>query len=221
MKELLRLFDNRPVRMVLVQGEPWFVAKDIAEALGYKDTVNAIKQHCKGVAKHHPLTTEGGTQEVRIIPEPDLYRLIISSHLPSAERFERWIFEEVLPSIRKTGRYAVDPDLRRASISARLTLTSQWREHGADKPYHYINLTNKTYKLLRFPAKAKKADMDQEQIAELRVFEALESLKLIRNPEIQGYHGLDASLEETATALPLFVSGIAGALPRPSAEVAS
>ena len=101
-------FDSHAVRVVLVDGEPWFVGKDVAEVLGYKDTTNAIKLHCKGVAKHHPLSTPGGLQEVRIISEPDMLRLVVGSKLPAAERFERWVFEEVLPSIRKTGAY-IDP----------------------------------------------------------------------------------------------------------------
>ncbi len=105
-------FDTHAVRVVTVDGEPWFVGKDVACVLGYKDTTNAVKLHCKGVAKHHPLQTQGGTQEVRIISEPDMLRLIVGSKLPAAERFERWVFEEVLPSIRKTGRYEVpSPDL--------------------------------------------------------------------------------------------------------------
>lgn len=101
-------FDSQAVRVVMVDGEPWFVGKDVAEVLGYTDTVNAIKQHCKGVVKRHPLSTPGGTQELRVISEPDMLRLIVGSKLPAAERFERWVFEEVLPSIRKTGAY-VDP----------------------------------------------------------------------------------------------------------------
>ena len=103
-------FDTRAVRVVMVDGEPWFVGKDVAEVLGYKDTTNAMKQHCRGVVKHHPIVDSlGRTQEARIISEPDMLRLIVGSKLPAAERFERWVFEEVLPSIRKTGRYEVPP----------------------------------------------------------------------------------------------------------------
>lgn len=64
-----------------------------------------MNDHCKGVTKRYPLISGGGTQDVRVISEADLMRLIISSKLPAAERFERWVFEEVLPSIRKTGSY--------------------------------------------------------------------------------------------------------------------
>ena len=102
-------FDSQAVRVVMVDGQPWFVGKDVAEVLSYKDTTNAIKQHCRGVGNHHPIVVSlGRNQEVRIISEPDMLRLIVSSKLPAAEAFERWVFEEVLPSIRKTGAY-VDP----------------------------------------------------------------------------------------------------------------
>lgn len=98
-------FESISVRAVEIDGAPWFAAKDIAEALGYANAADAISKHCKGVAKRYPLQTAGGLQEVRIINEPDLFRLVANSRLPEAESFERWIFEEVLPGIRKTGRY--------------------------------------------------------------------------------------------------------------------
>lgn len=99
-------FDGAEVRVVLVDGAPRFVARDVAIALGYADPTNAIKQHCKGVVIHHPLPTAGGVQTMRVIGEPDLLRLIAGSRLPSAERFERWAFEEVLPQVVRTGSYA-------------------------------------------------------------------------------------------------------------------
>jgi len=101
-------FDSQAVRVVMVDGEPWFVGKDVAEVLGYTNHNKALGDHCKGVTKRYPLQTPGGLQELRIISEPDMYRLIVGSTLPAAERFERWMFEVVLPSIRKTGAY-VDP----------------------------------------------------------------------------------------------------------------
>lgn len=104
-------FQSITIRAVQIDGAPWFVGKDIAEALGYADTVNALKQHAKGVAKHHPiLDALGRTQQVRIISEPDMYRLVAGSRLPEAEKFERWVFEDVLPTIRKTGGYGWPTD---------------------------------------------------------------------------------------------------------------
>lgn len=82
-----------------------FCGKDVAEALGYADTINALKQHCRGVVKRHLIDSLGRKQEASFLFEPDLYRLIVASKLPSAQKFERWVFEEVLPTIRKTGGY--------------------------------------------------------------------------------------------------------------------
>lgn len=101
-------FDSYAVRTVTddATGEPLFVAKDVCAVLEYKDPTTAVRSHCRGVQKLHPLQTAGGVQEVRVLTEPDVLRLIVSSTLPAAERFEKWVFEEVLPSIRKTGQYA-------------------------------------------------------------------------------------------------------------------
>lgn len=95
------------VRVVIREGEPWFVAKDVAGALGYSNSRDAIASHCKGVAIHDTLTS-GGTQALQVIPERDVYALIFRSHLPTAEKFADWVFDEVLPSIRKTGSYNAD-----------------------------------------------------------------------------------------------------------------
>lgn len=101
-------FNGARVRVVtLDNGEPGFVGKDVAERLGYTDTAQAVRQHCRGVLIQQPIPDAlGRMQPTRILTEPDVLRLIISSTLPAAQEFERWVFEEVLPSIRKTGHYA-------------------------------------------------------------------------------------------------------------------
>lgn len=111
MNNSIQLFtapSGNQLRTIAENGKVYFVAKDVATMLGYKDTKNAIKQFCKGVAKYHPLQTTGGTQEVRIITEPDFYRLVVNSKLPTAQEYERWVFEEVLPAIHRQGGYMVD-----------------------------------------------------------------------------------------------------------------
>ena len=101
-------FESTSIRVVTDEsGEPLFVAKDICEALGYKDPTTAVRNHCKGVPKQHPLQTPGGMQELRVLTEPDVLRLIVNSTLPAAEAFERMVFEEILPTIRKTGGYGM------------------------------------------------------------------------------------------------------------------
>jgi prophage antirepressor-like protein len=91
-------------------GTLWFVAADVCRELGYAKVWNAIERHCKpeGTAKRSILT-DGGTQEVTVINEANLYRLIIRSNAPNAEPFQDWVSEEVLPSIRKTGSYGHKP----------------------------------------------------------------------------------------------------------------
>lgn len=102
----LTIFNNAEfgqMRTVEIEGKIYFVGKDIANALGYSNPRDAIARHCKGVVKHDSLK-EGG-QAVALITEGDMYRLITHSKLESAERFELWVFDEVLPSIRRTGSY--------------------------------------------------------------------------------------------------------------------
>ncbi len=85
-------------------GKVIFCGSDIAKALGYARPKDAISAHCKGAVKHRTLTN-GGMQEMNFITEGDVYRLITHSKLPNAERFEAWVFDEVLPEIRRTGSY--------------------------------------------------------------------------------------------------------------------
>jgi prophage antirepressor-like protein len=94
------------IRTVEIDGEIWFVGADVARVLGYQRPSEAIARHCKEKGTlNQRIPTQGGEQQMIIINEPNLYRLIVKSQLESAERFESWIFEEVLPSIRKRGFY--------------------------------------------------------------------------------------------------------------------
>ena len=88
----------------MLEGEPWFVAADVAKALGYAGPNDAIAAHCRATVKRStPIS--GKMQEINFISEGDVYRLITHSKLPAAEKFESWVFDEVIPSIRKTGGY--------------------------------------------------------------------------------------------------------------------
>ena len=96
MNELVKVFECEEfgkVRTILKDDELWFVGKDIAEILGYKDTAYAISNHCKGVGEIS-LPSKGGNQMMKIIPERDLYRLIMRSKLPNAEKFEEWAYRD-------------------------------------------------------------------------------------------------------------------------------
>lgn len=97
------------IRVEMVNKEPWFCGRDICDVLGYRNAPDTLKSHCipKGVANRYTLTN-GGNQEMAFINEGNLYRLIIKSQKPTAKKFESWVCDEVLPSIRKYGTYTTD-----------------------------------------------------------------------------------------------------------------
>lgn len=108
----LKVFQNEEfgtVRTTAINGEPYFVGKDVAAILGYSDTAKAIRVHVddedKGVDE---MDTPGGKQNIILINESGLYSLILSSKLPTSKRFKRWVTSEVLPTIRRHGVYAID-----------------------------------------------------------------------------------------------------------------
>ena len=106
------------IRVLEIENEPWFVGKDVATILGYKDTSDAIKKHVdeedKGVGE---IPTPGGKQNMKVINESGLYSLILSSKLPNAKKFKRWVTNEVLPSIRKHGAYMTEDTIEKALTS--------------------------------------------------------------------------------------------------------
>lgn len=103
----LQIFNNEEfgeVRTITRDNKTYFVGNDVAKALGYSDTAKAIRTHCKGVDEMD-IPTNGGIQKMKVIAEGDIYRLVVRSQLPQAEKFESWVFDNVLPSIRKNGGY--------------------------------------------------------------------------------------------------------------------
>lgn len=124
-------FEGADVRVVTIDGEPWFVAKDVADLLGYADTDYAIRAHCKA-SQTWAGESSGQVRHMKIIPERDLYRLVMKSQLPAAERFEEWVVGEVLPSIRKTGGYQARPMTQLEIIAANaVALVEQARRIAA------------------------------------------------------------------------------------------
>jgi prophage antirepressor-like protein len=97
---------GQQIRIVELDGEPWFIAADVAAALGYRDTHNAGRLLHEIEKGTHPVSTPGGDQRVSIVSEPGLYRLVMRSNRPDAVKFQMWIAHDVLPAIRLTGQYA-------------------------------------------------------------------------------------------------------------------
>ena len=109
-------FNQNQIRTTTIDGEPWFCLLDCANALGIKNATTSVKLSDKGVGKTY-LLTNGGKQEIKIINEPNLYRLIFRSNKPQAQAFADWVYSEVLPSIRKTGGYGTISKMETPAIN--------------------------------------------------------------------------------------------------------
>lgn len=103
-------FGDNVIRTLAIDNKPYFVGRDIASALGYVNTKDALNRHCRGVVKHDLIDKLGREQEAVFIPESDLYRLIFNSKLPAAMKFEEWVTNDVLPTLRQTGEYTLKKD---------------------------------------------------------------------------------------------------------------
>lgn len=133
--EILQIFNNTEfgsIRTAAIDGKPFFVGKDVAEVLGYKNVNDALTRHVdeedKGVVKHDTL---GGVQKLIAINESGLYSLILSSKLPKAKAFKRWVTSEVLPAIRKHGVYALDQMLN--DPDALITALQAYKDERAQR----------------------------------------------------------------------------------------
>lgn len=158
-------FEQNEVRTFVENEVPYFVANDVAKTLGYKNPSKATNDHCKKAIETWGNDSLGRRQKFKIIPESDVYRLIIKSNLPSAEKFESWVMEEVLPNIRKHGMYATDellnnPDLLievatklKEERTLRLVAEQKVAEMQPKVNYHDIILANKSVTPISFIAK--------------------------------------------------------------------
>lgn len=133
-------FENNQVRTLLINDEPWFVGKDVADILEYTNTAKAIRDHVDEEDKlTERIVLSGQNREVIFINESGLYSLVLSSKLPSAKKFKRWVTSEVLPQIRKTGSYATpqltgEELMAKALIEAKSIMERQNKEITEMKP---------------------------------------------------------------------------------------
>ena len=177
---------NQKIRVFVdPDGTLWFVAADVCRLLGYAKAWNAIKQHCKpeGTA-FHSILTDGGMQEVTVINEANLYRLISRSNAPNAEPFQDWVCEDVLPTIRKTGSYGHNSQ-------------QQFDPHNLDPDAMLEALINDQQ--LRKQEKAKLLELQEEKAK-------LETTLEAQTPTVNAYKRLEASegsvcIQDAAKAL--------------------
>ena len=198
MKTLEKTFRENSVRVVEKKKELWFVVTDVCKALGLKNPTESIRNHDKDdLSSAEVIDSMGRTQLTNIVNEAGLYQLIFKSRKKEARDFKKWITHEVLPSIRKTGKYAIPDKLKKLSTKNRNALTQAWKESGVNKFYEYINLTREEYKQLGFEKGKKKKDFDRGELLLLNALESMEMLSLFNDPK-EGYYECKDNLNKTA-----------------------
>lgn len=157
--EDLQIFRNEEfgtVRSVVIEGEPWFVGKDVAEILGYKDTADALQRHVDDDDKLTRCFTQSGqSRNMYVVNESGLYSLILRSQLPEAKRFKRWVTSEVLPTIRKTGTYAVDS----YQIEDPIDRAKKWIEEQEEKKILQLQVAIQGQQIAELQPKASYYDL--------------------------------------------------------------
>ena len=222
MKNEMKIFENEEfgkVRTVVKDGEPWLVGKDVAEILEYKDTAKAIRTHVdaddKGVSI---LDTPGGKQKITVINESGLYGLVLSSKMPKAKEFRRWVTSHVLPTIRRTGGYVANEDmfienylpfldepyqnLFRLQMTAINKLNERIRH---DQPLvEFANQVSNTDNLIDMNAMAKLAVEENIPIGRNRLFRWLRENEILMSGNLpyqkymdRGYFAVKESVFET------------------------
>jgi len=160
-------FKDSDIRTVQLSDEPMFVAKDVATILGYSNVNDAIKRHCEGVVKHD-LPTSSGIQSFSLIPEFDVYSLILRSKLPEAKKFKNWVCKEVLPSIRKTGSYQSQSAIPQSFAEAlRLAADMADKLEAAKPKIAFADSVNEAINSVSFRDFAKSVGTGQNKLYEL------------------------------------------------------
>ena len=160
-------FKDSDIRTVQLNDEPMFVAKDVAELLGYAKPNNAINTHCKGALKRG-IANNGVTSSMVLIPERDVYRLIMRSKMPEAEAFEEWVVSEVLPSIRKTGSYQAQATIPQSFAEAlRLAADMADKLEAAKPKIAFADSVNEAINSVSFRDFAKSVGTGQNKLYEL------------------------------------------------------
>jgi prophage antirepressor-like protein len=187
MKELVKKFHEVSMHIQVKAREPWFRLSDCESILDIQNARQLIGKTLKekGVCTIYT-PTNGGQQEVLYINEPNLYRMVFKSRKPEAEKIQDWVFEEVLPAIRKAGRYEISAERRKKAAAIRHTFTDTLREHGINAPVQYIKITGTMKKNAGLPGNLPKDNMDRIQLAKIEAAEMLATINMMQS-EAEGY----------------------------------
>ena len=187
MQNQIEIFKNEDfgeIRTVIINSEPWFIGKDVADILGYADSSSAVSKNVDSDDKTTLLLQQDGSNyksKTTVINESGLYSLILSSKLPSAKKFKRWVTSEVLPSIRKTGGYiGTDKNMSDEEIMARALIVAQ----------NTINEKNELLKAKEKELTDTKADLDTKNKFINQIAVSENSLKVVEVAQIASKNGI-------------------------------
>lgn len=201
MKQIIKIFNSEKIRVFLKNNEPYFSISDICNILNMSNVTDTLKTLSKDdIDSIDVIDKLNRKQSIYIINEYALYDVIFKSKKPEAKAFKKWVTHEVLPSIRKTGKYSIPENVKQFSTEKRNELTNEWKNHGIEKPFQYAQLTLEEYKLLDMKGKLKK-DMSKGELLLLSALESLEALKLFNDNTIEGYYPCKDSLNKTSNNL--------------------
>jgi prophage antirepressor-like protein len=199
MKEIKKMFEKLTIRIFLLDNEEYWSLSDCCFALGMTNPSHSLKYIPEDYIRTvYVIDAMKRRQEIYVINEAGLYELIFKSRKEEAKKFKKWVFDEVLPSLRKTGHYSIPEHIKAISKEARNALTDEWKAHGIAHPHEYIKLTLKEYSVLGFEKNKRKNDLTKREILRLRALESMEMLKLYDNDDIYGYSDCSYSLEVTS-----------------------
>lgn len=199
MKEITKIFNKMNVRVFIKNNELFFSLTDVCSVLKLTNVTDTRRSLEKDyIDTVDVIDSMKRVQSIYIIKEAGLYQIIFRSRKKEAKSFKKWVFEEVLPSIRKTGKYSIPENIKRLSTNKRNALTDEWKAHGIEKPHHYIQLTLQEYKALNIKKGKKKKDFNKREILLLSALESMEMLKLFDDENINGYYECKDSLIETS-----------------------
>ena len=197
--KLVKMFNNNQIRVIIKNHEPFFAVIDlcnilelsnVSQAISYLNTDDLITNEVIDRLKRKQIAT--------FVNEGGLYQLIFRSRKPEAKEFQKWVTHEVLPSIRKTGKYSIPEKVKQLSTDKRNALTDEWQEHGITKPHEFVRLTLQEYNALGFDKGKRKADLSRGDLLLLSALESMEMLKLFNDQDINGYNDCKDSLTQTA-----------------------
>jgi prophage antirepressor-like protein len=200
MKELIKAFEGKKVRTIVIKREPWWVLADVCQVLNITNVGDAASRLDDDEKDDIGITDAiGRVQKTIIINESGLYTLILRSNKPEAKRFRKWVTSDVLPQIRKTGRYEISSETRKNSAQVRHTFTDTLKDHGVEGK-QYIKITGTMKKHAGMPGNLKKDNMDKIELAKIEAAEMLATINMMQQ-DAEGYDEVKPICQEAAQAI--------------------